>query len=76
MTTRAAALWSCRTVVVLLVIEFHIEWFVEARGKTFQRWIVAGRVRVADNAHRDLRCCELAAMTISARFVTGKARRC
>ena len=76
MTTGAAALWTCRAVVVLLVIEFYIEWFVEAGGKVFQRRIITARVRVADDAHRYLRCCELTAMTISARFVTRKARRC
>jgi hypothetical protein len=76
MTTRAAALRFCRAVVVLFVIKFHVEWFVEARGKIFQRRIVAGRVRVTDDAHRYLRRRELAAMTISARFVTRKARRC
>ena len=29
---------------------------------------------MADRAHRDLRCCELAAMTVGAGFVTGKPR--
>ena len=76
MTTSAATLRSCRAVVVLCVIKFHVEWFVEGRGKIFQWWIVARRVRVADDTHRDLRRRELATMTISARFVTRKARRC
>ena len=48
---------------------------VEARGKVFQGRIVTGRVRVADDAHRYLRRCELAAVTISAGLVTGKPRR-
>ena len=76
MTTRASALRTCRAIVVLRVIKFHVEWFVEARGKIFQRWIVSACVHVADDAHRYLRRCELAAMTISARFVTREARRC
>src|ERR1044071_605917 len=76
MTTGAALLWFCRSRVVLRVIELHVEWFVEAGRKILERRIVAARVCVADNAHRYLRRCELAAMTISARLVTGKARRC
>ena len=75
-TTRAAALRTCRAVVVLRVIKFHIEWFVEGGGKVLQRWIITACVRVADDAHRDLRRCELAAVTISARFVTREAWSC
>ena len=75
-TTRAASLRARRAGVVLRVIEFHVEWLVEARRKTFQRRIVAADVRVTDRAHRNLRRRELAAMTISAGFVTGKAWRC
>jgi hypothetical protein len=75
MTTSATSLWSCRAVIVLRVVKFHVEWFVKARRKVFERRIVTGRVRVADNAHRYLRRCELAAMAISAGFVTGKAWR-
>ena len=75
-TTRASALRTCRAVVVLRVIKFHVERFVEARGKVFQRRIVSACVHVADDAHRYLRRCELAAMTISARFVTREAWRC
>ena len=76
MTTGAASLRSCGAGIVLRVIKLHVEWFVEAGGKIFQRRIVAANVRVADRAHRYLRCCELAAVTVSAGFVTGKARRC
>jgi hypothetical protein len=73
MTTRASALWTCRAVVVLRVIKFHVKWFVEGGGKVLQRWIITACVRVADDAHRYLRRCELAAMTIGARFVTWEA---
>jgi len=59
---------------MLRVIELDIEWFVEACGKIFQRRIVAADVGVTNLAHRDLRRRELAAMTIRARFVTGKPR--
>jgi hypothetical protein len=72
MTARTAARRARRTGHMLCVIELDVEWFVEARGKSFQRRIVAADVRVADLAHRDLRRGELAAMAISARFVTGK----
>ena len=57
------------------MIKLHVERFIEACGETFQRRIAAACVRVADDAHRNLRRCELAAMTVGARFVTGKARR-
>jgi hypothetical protein len=61
---------------VLRVIELDVEWFVETRWKIFQRRIVAADIHVTDLAHRNLRRCELAAMTIRAGFVTGKARCC
>ena len=76
MTTSAASLRSGRAGIVLGVVKFHIEWFVEAGRKILQRRIVTTHVSVADGAHRYLRCRELAAVTISAGFVTGKARRC
>src|ERR1044071_4381629 len=60
---------------MLRVIELDVEWFVEARGESLQRRIVAADVRVTDDAHRNLRCGELATVTIGAGFVTGKARR-
>ena len=61
---------------MLCVIESHVESFVEASRKSFQRRIVAGDVCVADNAHGDRGCCELSAVTISAGFVTREARGC
>ena len=76
MTTRASSLRSRGAGVVLRVIEFDVEWFVEAGGEVFQRRIVAADVRVADSAHRNLRRGELTAVTIGARFVTRKAWRC
>ena len=76
MTTRATSLWAGGAGIVLRVIEFDVEGLVEAYGKIFERWIVAADVRVADRAHRHLRCRELAAVTVGAGFVTGKARRC
>jgi len=75
MTTGATSLRSCCTVVVLRVVKLHVEWFVEACREAFEWRIVTGRVRVADYAHRYLRRCELAAMTISAGFMAWKARR-
>lgn len=56
------------------MIEPNVEWFVEARGKIFQRRIVAGDICVADNAHGDRGRCELSAMTIGAGFVTRETR--
>ena len=76
MTTGAASLRSCRAAIVLRVVKLYVEWFVEAGWKVFQWRIVTADVRVADSAHRYLRRCELAAMTISAGFMTRKSRRC
>ena len=76
MATRAASLWARGAVHMLRVIEFHVEGLVEARGEGFEWGITGADVRVTDRAHRHLRCCELAAVTISARFVTWKAWRC
>ena len=42
--------------------------------KIFERRIVAADIRVTDGAHRDLRRRELAAVTVSACFVTWKTR--
>ena len=75
MTTGTTSLWTRRTRRVLRVIKFHVERFVEARRKIFQRRVAATDVRMADSTHRHLRRGELAAMTIGARLVTGKARR-
>jgi hypothetical protein len=74
-TTRTTALRARRAGIVLSVIEFDVEGFVEAGGEILQRRIAAADVRVADRTHRDLRRRELAAMTVSTRFVTRKARR-
>ena len=73
-TARATSLRARGTSVVLGVIEFDVELFVEARGKTLQRRIVARDICVADNAHRYRRRCELSAVTVGAGFVTGKMR--
>jgi hypothetical protein len=75
-TTGATTLRPRCACVVLRVIELHVEWFVEARRKIFQRWIVAADVGMADGTHRDSGRGELAAMTISAGFMTGEAWRC
>ena len=75
MTTRTAALWARGSRVVLSVIELDVERFVEARREILQRRIVTADVGMTDHAHRDLRRRELAAVTVSTRFVTGKARR-
>ena len=64
-----------RAGVVLCVIEVHVERLVEARGEIFQRRIVALRVGMADQAHRNRWRSELAAMAIGAGFVPGEARR-
>src|SRR5689334_19247803 len=73
--TRAAVRRTRRAGVVLCVIEVHVERLVEARGKSFQRRIVALGVGVADQAHRNRGRSELAAMAIGAGFVPGEARR-
>lgn len=74
MTTSATVRRTRRASVVLRVIELHVEGFVEARRKVLQRWIVALRVGVANQAHRDRGRRELAAMAVGASLVTGKAR--
>lgn len=74
MTTSAPGLRTCRAGHVLRMIEFNVERFVEACGKTLQRWITALRVGMADQAHRNRRRGELSAMTVGAGFVSGKAR--
>lgn len=75
-TTGAASLRARRSGVVLSVIELNAEGFVEARREILQRRIVTADVGVTDHTHRGLRRVELAAMTISTGFVTGKAWCC
>ena len=75
MTACTTSLRTSRAVHVLRVIELDVEWFVEARGKTLQRRIVAADITVTDLAHRHLRRRELTAMAVGAGFVTGKAWR-
>ena len=75
MTGSTTILWLRSARHVLRVIEFHVEAFIEARGKILQRWVVALRVCMADQAHRNRRRGELAAMAVGAGFVTGEARR-
>ena len=72
-TTRAASLRSRRAGHVLRVIELDVERLVEACGEVFEWWVVGANVCVTDRAHRHLRRRELAAMTISAGFVTREA---
>jgi hypothetical protein len=74
MTTGAASLRASGPGVVLRVIEFDVEGFVEPHWKVFERWVVAADICVTDRAHRDLWRRELATVTISAGFVTGEAR--
>jgi hypothetical protein len=74
-TTCTAALRARRSGIVLSVIELDVERFVEARREIPQRRIATADVGVADRTHRDLRRRELAAMTVSTRFVTRKAWR-
>jgi len=76
MTARAASLRSRAAGHVLRMVEFDVEGFIEARGEVFEWWIVAADVCVTDRAHRHLRRRELAAVTISAGFVTRKTWRC
>ena len=75
MTTRTTLLGASGAGIMLRVIELDVEWLIEVRRKRFQWRIVAADVRVTDLAHRYLRRRELAAMTICARFMTGKAGR-
>lgn len=76
MATRATTLRARGAGVVLRVIEFHVELFVEACREIFQRRIVAADVGVADRTHRDSGRSELTAMTVSAGFVTGETWSC
>ena len=76
MTIRAASLRAGGAGIVLRVIEFDVEGFVEPRRKRFERRVVAADVCVTDRAHRYLWRRELTAVTICAGFVTRKAWRC
>ena len=76
MTTRAASLRASGAGVMLRVIEFDVEGFVEPHREVFERWVAAADICVTDRAHRHLRCGELAAVTISAGFVTREAWCC
>ena len=73
-TTGATVRRARGTGVVLRVIELHVERFNETRGKVFQRRIVALRVRVANQAHRDRGRRGLAAMAVGAGFVSRETR--
>ena len=75
MTTRAASLRSSGPGVVLRVIEFDVEGFVEPHWKRFEGRVVAADICVTDRAHRHLGRRELAAVTVGARFMTRKAWR-
>ena len=75
MTTGATIRRTRSAGVVLRVIEFYVERFVEGRGETLQRRVVALRVGVTDQTHRNRRCRELAAMTVGTGFVAREARR-
>ena len=75
MTAVTSLLRTSGTGHVLRVVKLHVETFVESGGEVFQRRIVALRVGVADQAHRNRRRRELSAMTIGASFVTRKTRR-
>src|SRR5215212_5689498 len=74
-TTCAAFLRTRCAGHVLSVVKLDVERLVKVCRKIFQRWIVTANVGMTDDAHRYLRCCELATMAIGARFVTGEARR-
>ena len=74
--TDAAGLWTGRAGIVLRVIELDVERFVEACREILERRIATADVGMADHAHRDRGRSELAAMTVSAGLVTGKAWRC
>lgn len=76
MTTCATSLWSRYAGVVLSVIKLHVERFVKAGWKVFQRRIAAADVCVTDRAHRGSRRGELAAMTVRASLMTGKPWSC
>ena len=70
MTSNAAALWPRRARHVLRVIEFHVEAFFEAIGKSLSRGIVTVHARVADRAHGHVRRGELRQMTSGTVLVT------
>jgi hypothetical protein len=57
------------------MIELNVESFIESRWEIFERRVAALRIAMANQAQRNGRRRELSAMTISAGFVTGEARR-
>ena len=74
-TAVATLRWPRVTLVVLRVVELHVEAFVETRGKILQWRISALGIGVTDETHRNRRRRELSAMTIRAGLVTGETRR-
>ena len=76
MTIRAASLRTRRAGIMLRVIELHVEGLIKACGKVFERRVAGANVGVTDSAHRHLRRCELAAVTVGAGFVTWEAGCC
>lgn len=75
MTSGATILRARCSRVVLRVIEPHVECFIKTRGKILERWVIALRVRVTDQAHRNRGRRKLAAMAVGAGFVTRETRR-
>ncbi|HVQ38784.1 MAG TPA: hypothetical protein VMS31_14700 [Pyrinomonadaceae bacterium] len=65
---------AARTGVVLNMIEFHVEGFVEPARKSFQRWVGSVEVRMADRAHGNIRGQQLGLVAIEAGFVSRKPR--
>src|SRR5882672_9096996 len=74
-TGSTAALWPCRTSHVLRVIEFDVENLLEPGGEVLQWWVGVVDIRVADDAHRNIRSNKLRQMTAGASLVSGKPGR-
>ena len=69
----AAALWARGAGHMLSMIELHVKALFEVVGKSFQRRVVAVRVRVTDRAYRDVWCRELREMAAGAVLVSREA---
>ena len=74
MATVTSSLWFRAPVHVLEVIKLHVEAFLKAGRKTFERRFVAAGFSVTDQAHRNSWCGELSEMAGRACTMSRKAR--
>ncbi|HLN97766.1 MAG TPA: hypothetical protein VK208_04830 [Pyrinomonadaceae bacterium] len=74
-TGNATIGWSRRAGHMLRMIKLDIKTFFERGREIPEGWLSAGRVGMANLAHRDRRAYPLTHMAALARRMAGKARR-